>query len=69
MSAFIVEALEDSRVNRAGGTWALAAVGSAALLGVVSILTTVLVDGCEMASEGAPGNWLGAGRGEECGLV
>lgn len=68
VSAFIVEALEDSRVNRAG-TWALAAVGSAALLGVVSILTTVLVDGCEMASEGAPGNWLGAGRGKECGLV
>lgn len=33
--------------------WALAAAGSAALLAVVSILTTVLVGRCEMASEGA----------------
>lgn len=53
-----MEALDDSRFNRAG-TWALAAAGSAALVVVVSILTTVLVGGCEMASEGAPGNGLG----------
>lgn len=58
MPGFTVEALDDSRLNRAG-TWALAAAGSAALLDVVSILTTVLVDGCEMASEGAPESRLG----------
>lgn len=58
VSAFTVEALDDSRLNRAG-TCALAAAGSAALSLVVSILTTVLVGGCEMASEGVPENSLG----------
>lgn len=47
-----MEVLDDSRLRRAG-TCVLATAGSAALLAVVSILTTVLVGGCDMASEEA----------------
>jgi len=57
-SAFTVEALDDSRLKRAG-TCALAPAGSAELVAVVSILTTVLVGGCEIASEGASEDRVG----------
>lgn len=52
-SPLTVEALDDSRFKRAG-TWALAAAGSAALVAVESILTTVVVGRCAVASEGSP---------------
>lgn len=67
VSPFTVEALDESRLRRAGPC-ALALAGSAALVAVVSILTTVLVGGCEIASEGCPRGRARGGRGEECGL-
>jgi hypothetical protein len=59
VSGFTVEALEGSRLKRAGPCALAPAAGSGALVAVVSILTTVLVDGCEIASEGAPDDRLG----------
>lgn len=58
VSPFTVDALEDSRLKR-GGTCALSPADSAALVAVVSILTTVLVGRCEIASEGAPEDRVG----------
>lgn len=58
VSTFTVVALEDSRLKR-GGTCELSPTDSAALVAVVSILTPVLVGGCEIASVGAPRDRVG----------